>query len=259
MVEDLFHRGGRRGVAEAVCDAPPDGGAEAPPEIGQRFVASGAAQIDEGVGWDKDVIPAAIHAASDQIEAHGTGRIEASRHLGSRGALWGPCSQSREYRAAGVQAVNSCGFFRARRRRQCQMRDALPHDLPGPSPELRGRLAAFSAASAPAIHRLQVGLARLVLNQAPPAAADQLALALAFIEGRAPASELLDARQECWTYVGSLACGCSIADSASAHSIMTCLEAEASAHSPAALVEQAERVLRCGVAEARVVAVLGPP
>ncbi len=95
-----------------------------------------------------------------------------------------------------------------------------------------------------------------MLEQAPPGAAGQLALALAFIEGRAAAAELLDARQDCWTSVGSLACGCSVADSASAHAIMTCLETDAAAHSPATLAEQAERILRCGVAEARIVAVL---
>ena len=129
-------------------------------------------------------------------------------------------------------------------------------DSAGLSPVLRLRLAAFGSASPLAIHRLQVGLARLALEQAPPAAPGQLALALAFIEGRALAAELLDARQDCWTHVGSLACGCSVADSASAHAIMTCLETDAAAHSPAALVEQAERILRCGVDEARIVAVL---
>lgn len=133
----------------------------------------------------------------------------------------------------------------------------MPDDSSGPSTELRARLAAFGAASPSAIHRLQVGLAHLALEQAPPAASGQLTLALAFIEGRATAAELIDARQDCWTYVGSLACGCSIADSASAHSIMTCLETDAASHSPAALAEQAERILRCGVDEARVVAVLG--
>lgn len=133
----------------------------------------------------------------------------------------------------------------------------MADDSPQPSPELQARLAAFGAASPEAIHRLQVGLARLVLEQAPPAAVGQLTLALAFIEGRAAASELRDARQDCWTYVGSLACGCSMADSASAHSIMTCLETEAAAHSLAALTEQAERIVRCGVDEARILAVLG--
>jgi hypothetical protein len=82
-------------------------------------------------------------------------------------------------------------------------------------------------------------------------------LAIAFIEGRATASELSSARQDCWTYVGSLACGCSIADSASAHSVMTCLETDPAAHSVAALGEQAERIARCGVEEARILAALG--
>jgi hypothetical protein len=133
----------------------------------------------------------------------------------------------------------------------------VPADSSVLSPALSASLAGFGAASPRAIHRLQVGLARLVLEQAPPAAPGQLALAVAFIEGRAAAADLLDARQDCWTHVGSLACGCSVADSASAHAIMTCLETDPAAHSPAALVEQAERILRCGVVEAQIVAVLG--
>ena len=106
------------------------------------------------------------------------------------------------------------------------------------------------------MHVLQVGLARLALDQAPPAAAGQLELALQVIEGHAEQAELREARQDCWTYVGSLACGCSIADSASAHAIMTCLETDAGAHTPAALGEQVERILRCGVSEARILSVL---
>ena len=118
-----------------MCFRSPDRGAEAPSEIGQRFVASGTAQVDERVGRDEHVVAAAIHATSDQIEANGTGRVEASRHLGSRGALWGPCSQSRQYRAAGLQTVNSCGFFRARTRRQCQeIRRPCPTILQDPRP-----------------------------------------------------------------------------------------------------------------------------
>lgn len=87
-------------------------------------------------------------------------------------------------------------------------------------------------------------------------ASTQLDLARAFIEGRADAAALRDARQDCWSYVGSLACGCSISDSASAHAVMTCLEAESSAHEPPALAEQVERIARCGVDEARIMAVL---
>src|SRR5260221_6389766 len=90
------------------------------------------------------------------------------------------------------------------------------------SPEIHAALATMGPASARAVHRLQVALARLVLEQAPPAAASQLDLALAFIEGRASVAELLEARQDCWVYVGALACGCSLADSASAHAVMTC-------------------------------------
>ncbi|HYQ18361.1 MAG TPA: hypothetical protein VEQ58_21445 [Polyangiaceae bacterium] len=123
-------------------------------------------------------------------------------------------------------------------------------------PEFSAALAAASQSSPAAVHRLQVGLARLVLDLAPPAAPQQLELAAAFIEGRAESSALTEARQDCWIYVGSLACGCSLADSASAHAIMTCLEPSPDAHSPQALLEQVERVLRCGVERAQVLQVL---
>ncbi|HEX2877432.1 MAG TPA: hypothetical protein VHP33_39560 [Polyangiaceae bacterium] len=99
-------------------------------------------------------------------------------------------------------------------------------------------------------------MAELLLSYAPPGASGQLELALGFVEGRTDAAALHEARQDCWTYVGSLACGCSVADSASAHAIMICLETDATAHSPAALVEQVERSLRCGAAEVDVLRVL---
>jgi hypothetical protein len=100
-------------------------------------------------------------------------------------------------------------------------------------------------------------LAQLLLAHAPPSASGQLDLAQGFIEGRAPPEALHEARQDCWTYVGSLACGCSVADSASAHAIMTCLETDAAAHAPDRLAEQLERALRCGAAEADLLRVLG--
>jgi hypothetical protein len=100
-------------------------------------------------------------------------------------------------------------------------------------------------------------LAELVLSQAPPGAGAQLELARSFIEGRAEPAALREAQQDCWSYVGSLACGCSASDSASAHAILTCLETQPSAHTSGALAEQAERILRCGVDEAQIIAVLG--
>jgi len=125
------------------------------------------------------------------------------------------------------------------------------------SPELGAALARFSGANAAQVHRLQLGLAELLLAHAPPSAAAQLELAAGFIEGRIPAEALHEARQDCWTYVGSLACGCSVADSASAHAIMTCLETGDAAHSPSGLAEQLERALRCGATEPELLRVLG--
>jgi hypothetical protein len=124
------------------------------------------------------------------------------------------------------------------------------------SPEIQEALAALATLPARAAHLLQVGLAKLVLEQAPPAAASQLDLALAFIDGRATAAELKEARQDCWVYVGALACGCSLADSASAHAVMTCLETDDAAHAGGTVADQVERVLRCGAPEWRVLGVL---
>ena len=132
----------------------------------------------------------------------------------------------------------------------------MAFEQPPLCPELRSELSRFSGATVRQVHRLQLSLARLVLGQAPPSAEPQLELALGFIEGRVEGAALHEARQDCWTYVGSLACGCSIADSASAHAIMTCLETDDTAHSPASLAEQVERSLRCGATDAEVLTVL---
>jgi hypothetical protein len=124
------------------------------------------------------------------------------------------------------------------------------------SPEVRSALSRFASATAEQVHRAQFGLARLLVEQGPPGSPHYLELAQAFLERRANASALREAKQDLWTYVGQLACGCSLADSASAHAMMTCLETSEDAHSPSALAEQVERALRCGVSEAAAVAAL---
>jgi hypothetical protein len=67
---------------------------------------------------------------------------------------------------------------------------------------------------------------------------------------------LRSAQQDCWTQVGSLACGCSAADSASGAALLACLEGDPSAHTPAALAEQVTRALRAGVTESAILVVL---
>jgi hypothetical protein len=124
------------------------------------------------------------------------------------------------------------------------------------SPAILRALARLAAASPERVHRLQVGLARLVTDHAPASAPQQLDLAVAFIEARATKAHLADAKQDLWTYVGSLACGCSIADSASAHAIMSCLETDEGSHSPPALAEQVIKVSRCGASETSILSVL---
>jgi hypothetical protein len=107
-----------------------------------------------------------------------------------------------------------------------------------------------------AIQRLKLRLAALVAPQAPANAVNHLALAQRFVDGAASSGELLDARQDVWAYVGSLACYCSPTDSASAQAILACLESSPAAHASASLPEQVERVLCCGVSEAQVLSVL---
>jgi len=106
------------------------------------------------------------------------------------------------------------------------------------------------------IHRVEIELAELVIPHAPPGAPAQLELGRALIEGRGSLSALREARQECWVYAGSLACGCSTADSASSQAILACLDPDPAAHHARSLSEQTERIVRCGVAEDRVLAVL---
>lgn len=128
--------------------------------------------------------------------------------------------------------------------------------VPQVSPEIQAAVSARQGSSPAQVHRLQVGLARLVLEHAPLSAAAHLELAVAFIEGRASSAELHEGKTECWTYLGSLACGCSLADSASAHAILSCMESDDGAHSAVALAEQVSKVLQCGAPETSVLRVL---
>ncbi|MFZ5892708.1 MAG: hypothetical protein ACOY0T_16735 [Myxococcota bacterium] len=100
------------------------------------------------------------------------------------------------------------------------------------------------------VHRLKIRLAKLVLGQATPSAVNQLELAERFVNGQSTREELADARQDAWTYIGSLACYCSVTDSASSQAVLSCLESDPAAHDFSSLLEQSERVLRCGVADA---------
>jgi hypothetical protein len=97
------------------------------------------------------------------------------------------------------------------------------------------------------VHALEISLAELLLGLSPPEATLQLALARRYLAEEATKAELIEAQRDCWTYVGSLACGCSVADSASADAIMACLATADDAHGPEALAEQVKRVLRCDI------------
>lgn len=103
---------------------------------------------------------------------------------------------------------------------------------------------------------MELRLATLLLDQAPVAAREQLELAQGYLAGHVTSAELRSAQQDCWTYVGSLACGCSVADSASGAAFLACLNSDEGAHTPWALAEQVERALRAGASEAQVLAAL---
>ncbi len=124
------------------------------------------------------------------------------------------------------------------------------------SPELKQALLLHAESGPRAVHQKQVELARLLIEHGPPQARQQLELAEAFLSGKASAAELKSAQQDCWTHVGSLACGCSPAESASGAAFLSCLDAEPAAHTPQALSEQVERTLRAGGSEQAVLAVL---
>lgn len=113
--------------------------------------------------------------------------------------------------------------------------------------EIREALQGRPTAAAREVHRLKIALAELVLRVAEPAAFRQLEVARRFLESTATAAALADARQDCWTHIGSLACYCTPTDSLASQAILACLEADESRHLPGSLSEQVVRVLRCGV------------
>ena len=121
---------------------------------------------------------------------------------------------------------------------------------------VQGALALHAEASPSAVHELELGLAALLLEHAPVGGREHLELAKRYLAGQADLAELRSAQQDCWTYVGSLACGCSVADSASGAAVLACLNGDASAHTALALAEQAERAMRAGASEEQVLAVL---
>lgn len=125
--------------------------------------------------------------------------------------------------------------------------------LPQPVSEA---LSPFYGASPRAVHRAKVELAKLVLAEAPPQAVRQLELAERFLSGEANDAELATEKTEVWTYIGSLACYCTVSDSASAQAVLSCLESEDRHHTIESLFEQIERVSRCRVDAARMMAAL---
>jgi hypothetical protein len=117
-------------------------------------------------------------------------------------------------------------------------------------------LGRFDQAPARALQRAEIELARLLLEYGPPGALRYLELAERFLRGAADATELAEARQECWAYAGSLACGCSLADAETSAAFLAALDSSPASHTVRALAEQAERVLRAGVGEGRMLEAL---
>lgn len=132
----------------------------------------------------------------------------------------------------------------------------MGQELPGLPAELEAAVQAHALADARAIQRLELGLAELVCDLAPPGSREHLSLVAQQLDGADVTRELGEARQDCWSYQGSQACGCSPADAASAQAVMACSEPPAAARGLADLTEQVARVLRCGAPAERVLAVL---
>jgi hypothetical protein len=107
-----------------------------------------------------------------------------------------------------------------------------------------------------AVHRTQIELAKLILGNGPPGAIHHLELAERFLAHAASAAELAEAQRDIWAHTSSVACGCSVADSASAQLILNCLAPNELEHTKAALREHVTRVLECGVSEEAVLRVL---
>jgi hypothetical protein len=124
------------------------------------------------------------------------------------------------------------------------------------SPAIEEALSLHATTPPRAVHERELLLARLLLAHGPAGAQQILQLARDFLDGLATAEELRSAQQDCWAYVGSVACACSVADSAAGAAFLACLESDGAAHTPAALAEQARRALQAGVAELEVLAVL---
>jgi hypothetical protein len=133
---------------------------------------------------------------------------------------------------------------------------AITPGVPVITPSVQEALALHAQASAAAVHAMELRLATLLLEHAPAGGREQLELAERYLAGQADLVALRSAQQDCWSYVGSLACGCSVADSASGAAFLACLNGDESSHTPLALGEQAERALRAGASEAQVLAVL---
>jgi hypothetical protein len=132
----------------------------------------------------------------------------------------------------------------------------MAQETPGLSADIEAAVLAHARADARAIQRLELGLAELVCELGPPGSRQHLDLVAHQLDGIDVEGELREARQDCWSYQGSQACGCSAADVASAAAIMACSEPAAAAHALAGLTEQVWRVLRCGIGAERVLAVL---
>jgi hypothetical protein len=124
------------------------------------------------------------------------------------------------------------------------------------TPSVQEALALHAGASSAVVHELELRLAGLLRDHAPAGGREQLEVAERYLAGQADLAELRSAQQDCWSYVGSLACGCSVADSTSGAAFLACLNGDPSAHTTLALAEQAERALRAGASEAQVLAVL---
>lgn len=102
------------------------------------------------------------------------------------------------------------------------------------------------------VQRVKRRLLELARPSLPPVAFPLLELVDRYLEGEPLEGELAEGRADVWAQVGTLACYCSVDDSAALRSVLAVLETDEGAHAPSSLERFAEDVAILGVAPAAI-------
>lgn len=85
------------------------------------------------------------------------------------------------------------------------------------------------------VHRAKAELLETVRSSLPPFAQRLLPLVQRYLDGEAVEHELREGRADVWAHLGTLACYCTVDESASLRSVLSALESEVGAHDEASL------------------------